>query len=118
MGTMQHNEETKNVEFEILEEIKKAEAKSAYLVESALKEKGAIIAEAQKGAARLLQESQDRIFKEQESRISEFREKSRLIREEKLGEAKIQVRQIKSKSDKSMQKAVDFVLQKIEASIP
>ena len=114
---MHHHEETKNVEFEILEEIKKAESRSAHMIENAKREKESIISKAQQDASKLILEKQEEILKSQDRKISEFREKSKLIREEKLGEAKIQVRQLKAKSDKNMQKAVDIVIQKIDAIV-
>ena len=116
---MPHNEHhhTKDVEFEILSEIKKSEAKSLQMIESAMKENYSIISEAHKNASKLIQEKQEKMRKEQESRLSDFREKTKLIREEKLGEAKIQVRQIKAKSEKNLQKAADFVMQKLDSII-
>ena len=41
-------------------------------------------------------------------------QKSRLIGEEKAAEGKVSAKQLKSKSDKSMQKAVEFILKKFE----
>ena len=112
-----HEHNTKDVEFEILTEIRKSEAKSSQMVEAAMKEKDSIISEAHKNASKFIQEKQEEVQKEQESRLSGFREKSKMIGEEKLGEAKIQVRALKSKSEKSLQKAADFLLKKLESSI-
>ena len=116
---MSHNEHhsTKDVEFEILKEIKQAETKSSQMIESAMKEKDSIISDANKNASKMLQEKQEQTRKEHEAKISNFREQSKLIREEKLGEAKIQVRQIKTKSEKNLDKAADFMMKKLDSII-
>jgi hypothetical protein len=47
----------------------------------------------------------------------DFREKSKMIGEEKAAEGKAKVKQIKSKSEKAGQKAADFVLKKFEEMV-
>ena len=107
-------EETISPESVILSEIREAEQKAEEIIDKAGLQKASIVQEARKEAARLVSSKLEEIRKSQEKKIMDFREKSRLLGEEKASEGKIQAKQIKSKSDKNMQKAVDFVLKKFE----
>lgn len=107
-------EETAPKEVSILMEIREAEKKAEEIIEKAGLQKASIVQEARKEAARIASSKLEEIRKGMEKKITDFREKSRLLGEERISEGKIQAKQIKAKSDKNMQKAVDFVLKKFE----
>ena len=98
----------------ILMEIMEAEKKAEEIIEKAGLQKASIVQEARKEAAKLVSSKLEEIRKGREKKIADFREKSRLLGEEKASEGKIQAKQIKAKSDKNIQKAVDFILKKFE----
>ena len=105
-------EESIPKEASILMEIREAEKKAEEIIEKTGLQKASIVQEAGKEAARLVSSKLEEIRKGQEKKITDFREKSRLLGEERISEGKIQAKLTKSKSDKNMQKAVDFVLKK------
>ena len=47
----------------------------------------------------------------------ELRDKARLLTEEKLAEGKLSAKQIRAKSEKNIQKSVNFALDKFEEMI-
>ena len=47
----------------------------------------------------------------------DFREKAKLLKEDKLAEGKIPVKQLKTKAEKNIAKAVELVLKKFEEMI-
>ncbi|MBI2655810.1 hypothetical protein HYX06_05320 [Candidatus Woesearchaeota archaeon] len=106
--------EEEGKEASILMEIREAEKKAEEIIERAGLQKASIVQEARKEAARLVSSKLEEIRKSQEKKLMDFREKSRLLGEEKASEGKVMARQIKSKSDRNMQKAVDFILKKFE----
>src|SRR3989344_2208125 len=101
-------------EASILMEIREAEKKADEIVEKARFQKDSIILETRVNSAKLISLKEEEIKKSREKKIMDFREKSRLIGEEKTAEGKVSAKQAKSKSDKSMQKAVEFILKKFE----
>ncbi len=105
------------MEAEILIEIREAEKKADEIIESARMEKESIINEAVKNSSKLLAAKEEEIRKLQEKKIMEFREKTKLIKEEKLSEGKSLVKQIKAKAEKNIPKSVEFVMKMFEETI-
>ena len=105
------------MEAEILGEIKEAEQMADEIIERAKREKESIISKAIADSAKLIADKKEEIRKSQEKKLMEFREKAKLIKEEKLGESKIAVKQLKAKAEKNIPKAVDFVMKKFEEMI-
>lgn len=105
------------MEAEILIEIKDSEKRADEIIERAKREKESIVQDAIKSSLKLLSEKEDEIRKAQEKKIMDFREKAKLIREEKLSEGKAVAKQLKVKSEKNVGRAVDFVLRKFEEMI-
>ncbi len=110
-------QETISPEAAILGEIKEAEKKAEEILEKARLGKESIIQEARSSSSKLLLSKDEEIRKSKEKRIMDFREKARLLSEEKLAEGRLSAKQAKSKSEKNMQKAVDFVLKKFDEMI-
>jgi len=105
------------METEILSEIRASEKKADEILERAKREKELIIQEAARNSAKLLSEKGEEIKKAKEKKIADFREKARLIREEKLAEGKTAVKQLKAKAEKNIAKAAEFVIKKFEEAI-
>lgn len=105
------------MEAEILTEIRDAEKKADEIIESARMEKESIINEAVKNSSKLLAAKEEEIRKLQEKKIMEFREKTKLIKEEKLSEGKSLVKQIKAKAEKNIPKSVEFVMKMFEETL-
>ena len=105
------------MEAEILGEIKEAEQRADEVIERAKREKEAIISKAIADSAKLIADKKEEIRKSQEKKLMEFREKAKLIKEERLAEGKIAVKQLKAKAEKNIPKAVDFVMKKFEEMI-
>ena len=110
-------EAVESKEFEILSEIRESEKKADEILEKAKKEEGLIIQEALRNSSRLLSENEAEVRKSQEKRIMDFREKARLIRDEKLAEGKQAVKQLKAKAEKHIAKAAELVAKKFEEAI-
>ena len=105
------------MEAEILIEIRDSEKKADEILEKAKKEAENILQEATRNSLKLLAAKQEETRKLQEKKIMEFREKSKLIREEKLAEGNTLVKQIKAKAEKNIPKAVELVMKKFEEMI-
>lgn len=105
------------MEAEILTEIKDAEKRADETIERAKSEKERLLQEAISNSSKLLSEKENEIKKLQEKKIMEFRDKARLIKEEKLAEGKSIVKQAKTKAEKNISKAVELVMKKFEKSI-
>lgn len=105
------------MEAEILGEIKDSERKADDITERAKREKEAITQEAARNSSKFLSAKEEEIRKAQERKIMDFREKAKLMREEKLAEGKNMARQIKLKSEKNAAKAVEIVMKKFEEMI-
>ena len=105
------------MEFEILSEIRESEKRADEILEKAKREKDSIIQESIRNSSRLLSEKEAEVRKSQEKRIMDFREKARLIREEKLAEGKLAVRQLRAKAEKHIAKAAELVAKKFEEAI-
>ena len=105
------------MEAEILTEIKDSEKRADEIIERAKREKESIIQEAIRNSLKLLTAKEEEIKKSQEKKISDFRDKAKLIKEEKLIEGKAAVKQIKAKAEKNILKAADFVLKKFEEAV-
>ena len=103
--------------FGILNEIKQSEKKADEILEKAKKEKDSIIHDAGVNSSKAISAKEEEIRKLQEKKIMEFRDKSRLLVEEKIAEGKIGAKQAKAKSEKNAAKAVDFVMKKFEEMI-
>ncbi|MBI2647021.1 hypothetical protein HYW99_00940 [Candidatus Woesearchaeota archaeon] len=104
-------------EIEILREIKEAEKKAEEILEMAKSEKEAIIREAVRNSSKLLAIKEEEIRKSQEKKLIEFRDKARLLKEEKLAEGRLIAKQIKAKSEKNIAKSVEFVMKKFEEMV-
>ena len=105
------------MEFEILSEIRESEKRADEILEKAKREKDSIIQESIRNSSRLLSEKEAEVRKSQEKRIMDFREKARLIREEKLAEGKLAVKQLRAKAEKHIAKAAELVAKKFEEAI-
>ena len=105
------------MEFEILSEIRESEKKADEILEKAKREKDSITQESIRNSSRLLLEKEAEVRKSQEKRIMDFMEKARLIREEKLAEGKLAVKQLRVKAEKHIAKAAELVAKKFEEAI-
>ena len=105
------------MEAEILKEIKDAEKRADEIIERAKREKEAIIQEAIRNSTKLFSAKEEEIRKAQEKKIMDFREKAKLIKEEKLMEGKAAVKQLNAKAEKNTAKAAELVMKKFEESI-
>ncbi|MBI2653012.1 hypothetical protein HYX00_06105 [Candidatus Woesearchaeota archaeon] len=102
------------MEAEILLEIRNSEKKSDEIIERAKREKEAMMHEATINSSKLLTEKEEEIRKTQEKKLMDFREKAKLIRDEKLAEGKNAAKQLKAKSEKNIPKAVESATKKFE----
>ncbi|MBI2541780.1 hypothetical protein HYV80_03675 [Candidatus Woesearchaeota archaeon] len=105
------------METEILSEIRNSEKRAEETLEKAKREKEMIVQEAMRSSSKLLSDNESEIKKAHEKKILDFREKARLIREEKLAEGKTAIKQSKSKADKNTPKAVELVIKKFEEAV-
>ena len=105
------------MEAQILSEIRDSEKKAEEIVERAKREKGAILHKAAVDSSKLLAAKEEEIRKLQEKKLMDFREKAKLMREEKLTEGKTLAKQLKARSEKNIPKAVDFVMKRFEEMI-
>ena len=105
------------MEAEILGEIKDTERKADETIERAKRERESIVQEAAKNSSKMLAAKEDELRKLQEKKIMDFREKTKLMKEEKIAEGKIQAKQLKAKAEKNAAKAVELVLNKFEEMI-
>lgn len=102
------------MEAEILSEIKDAEKKADDIIERAKREKEAILREAYVNSSKLLASKGEEIKKLQEKKILDFRDKAKLIKEEKIAEGKTTAKQTRAKAEKNIPKAVEFIMKKFE----
>lgn len=105
------------MEAEILSEIRDAEKKADEIIERAKREKEAILREAYVNSSRLLASKGEEIKKLQEKKIMDFRDKSKLIKEEKIAEGKAAAKQARAKAEKNIQKAVEFIMKKFDEMV-
>ena len=105
------------MEAEILSEIRDAEKKADDIIGRAKREKEAILQEAARNSSKLLASKEEEIKKLQEKKIMEFRDKSRLVKDEKIAEGKSTARQTKAKAEKNIAKAVEFVMKKFDEMV-
>ena len=98
-------------------DIKDSENKADEIIERAKREKDSILHQASIDSSKLLSSKEDELRKAQDKKIADFREKAKLIIEEKIAEGKILVKQLKIKSEKNIPKAVEYVLKKFEELI-
>lgn len=105
------------MEAEILGEIKDAEKRADETIERARRESELIVQEALKNSSKLLAAAEDELRKTRDKKINDFRDKAKLIREEKLAEGKAQAKQLKAKAEKNITKAADIVLKKFEEMV-
>ncbi len=110
-------EESQDKEAEILAEIRASERNADEVLKKAEAEKEAILHEAAASSSRMLAAAEAEIRKSQDAKIMDFRDKSRLIREEKIAEGKATVKQLKAKAEKNIPKAAEFVIRKFEEMI-
>ena len=108
---------TFEMEFSILSEIRESEKKAQEILERAEREKEKILHEARVNSSNMLSSREEEIKKSQEKKLMEFRDKSKLIIEEKIAGGKIELKQLKSKSDKNIAKTVELVIRQFEERI-
>ncbi|HLC50134.1 MAG TPA: hypothetical protein VJI97_01780 [Candidatus Nanoarchaeia archaeon] len=114
---MKHEHEETDAGAGILLEIKESEKKADEILEDARKQKDQILHEANANAAKALESGQIDIAKQNDKKVSDFREKSSLLKEDKLSEGKARSKLLKSKSDKNVSKAADYIAKKFEEMI-
>ena len=105
------------MEAEILSEIRESEKRADEIIERAKKEKETIIQEAIRNSTKLFAAKEEEIRKAQEKKIMDFREKAKLIKEEKIADGKATVKQARAKAEKNIAKAAELVMKKFEESI-
>lgn len=105
------------MEAEILSEIRDAEKKADDIIERAKREKEAILQEAARSSSKLLASKEEEIKKLQEKKILDFRDKFRLIKEEKTADGKATAKQTRAKAEKNIPKAVEFIMKKFEEMV-
>ncbi len=104
-------------EIAVLSEIKESEKKAEEILEKAKSEQDSITHQARIDASNLLSQRTEEIKKLQEKKVMEFRDKVKLLNEEKLAESKTLAKQLKSKADKNSGKAVELVMKKFEEMV-
>lgn len=114
---MKHEETAMDEGAGILLEIRDSEKKADEILEDARKQADSILQEANAEAAKLLESKQAEIIKQNEKKVADFREKSSLLREGKLVEGKASVKALKTKSEKNIPKAADYIAKKFEEMI-
>ena len=105
------------MEAEILSEIKDSEKKAEEIIERANRQKESILHESAINSSKLLAAKEEEIRKAREKKVMDFRDKIKLLKEEKLVEGKNTAKQLKAKAEKNIQKAVEFVMKKFEELI-
>ena len=78
------------------------------------KEKESILREAAKNSLKLLSSKEEEIKMVQGKKIMDFREKTKLIKEEKLAEGKTLAKKLIAKSEKNISKTVEYVLNRFD----
>jgi len=104
-------------EIAVLSEIKESEKKADEILEKAKSEQDSVIRQARLDASRILVQKTEEIKKFQEKKIMEFREKVKLLNEEKITEGKTLAKQLRSKADKNESRAVELVMKTFEERI-
>mgnify|MGYP001560875542 CR=1 FL=1 len=105
------------MEAEILSEIRESEKKADEIIERAKREKEVIIQEAIRNSTKLFAAKEEEIRKAQEKKIMDFREKAKLIKEEKIADGKATVKQARAKAEKNIAKAAELVMKMSEIFI-
>ena len=93
--------ESQNPEAAILSEIREAEKKADEIIAAAKLQKDSSIQEAKANASKLILAKEDELRKIQEKKLMEFRDRAKLLSEEKLAEGKMLAKQAKTKSEKN-----------------
>ena len=114
---MNKDEPRDSKESQILLEIKSAEKKADDMMDKARQSCEAIVNQAAKNSSIKIGSMQEEIIKSKEKKILDFKEKLKLLREEKIAEGKAEARQIKSKAAKNIPKAVSLIMEKFEETI-
>ena len=104
-------------EIAVLSEIKESEKKAEEILEKAKSEQNSIIHQARIVASNILSKKSEDIKKIQEKKVMEFRDKVKLLNEEKLIEGRTLAKQLKSKADRNSGKAVELVMKKFEEMV-
>lgn len=110
-------EEAASPEAAILGEIREAEKKADEIIAAAKLQKDSAVQEAKANASKLVLAKEDELRKTHEKKLMEFRDRAKLLSEEKLAEGKVLAKQVKTKSEKNIAKAVDFVLKRFEEMV-
>ncbi len=111
-----HSEDSSR-EIAVLTEIKESEEKADAILEKAKSERDLIIQQAKLDASKLIAEKAADIKKAQEKKLMDFKDRVKLLSEEKIIEGKTLAKQLKSKADKNSSKAIELVLKKFEEMI-
>ena len=117
MSSHKLHEEDSSREIFILSEIKESEMKADEILEKARAERESIVHKARLDAAKLISEKANEVKKLQEKKNMEFRDKVKLLNEEKIAEGKMLAKQFKAKAEKNSLKAIELVLKKFEEMI-
>ncbi len=117
MSAHETNGNDSSREIAILSEIKESEKKAEEILEKAKSEQDSIIHQAGMDASKLLSQKTEEIKKFQEKKVMEFRDKVKLLNEEKLIEGRTLAKQLRLKADKNSGKAVELVMKKFEEMV-
>ena len=104
-------------ETEILIEIKRAEKKAEDTIQRAKFEKETILRDAVADASKMMSTRQEELRKIQEKKLMDFKDKLSILREEKLAEGKNESKLLKTKSEKNILRAADFVMNQFEKMV-
>ena len=102
------------MESEILSEIKEAEKIADEIMERAERESESLIVQANVSSANLIAEKEHELKKLQEKKIMSARDRAKILKDEKLAEGRDVVKDIRTKVEKNIQKAADFIIKKFE----
>ena len=102
---------------QILLQIKESEVQADKILEDARKQKEDLISEANSDAQKMLDAGIADIAKQNDKKIIDFRSKASLLKDDKLSLGKANSKLLKSKSDKNIGKASDFIVKKFEEMI-
>lgn len=110
-------EDNSQREIAVLGEIRESEKKAEEILEKAKSEQDSIIRQAGLDASKLLAQKTEEIKKYQEKKIMEFRDRVKLLSEEKIAEGSALAKQLRSKADKNGGKAVELVMKTFEGGV-
>ncbi len=102
---------------ELFREIKDAEKRAEELLLKTEKDKEKILQQAKHKSIILVEKGEEEIDKEKEQKIKDKTEKAELIRKEIISKGEQDIKKLRKNSEKNIETAVNFILQKFEESI-